>query len=404
MTAFEVVNIGFLPLTDCMFLAVAREKGFALDQGIEMNLTKEQSWASIRDHMAVGHYDAAHMLAPMPIAFNAGLSPFSVPVIAPIALGLGGNAVTIGSSLWHEMKACGALPNVDAATNGAALRSVLKHRKKMGARKIRFAVVHPFSGHNFELRYWFSACGIDPDNDVEIIIVPPPLMPEALAAQRIDGFCVGEPWNSVAVGNGHGAIATTKSAIWRSSPEKILGVQSEFAAKRPDTLNRLLRSIYEAARWCGDAQNRAELSQILASETYVGVPAAALHRALNGDVEIELGQTCEVADFFIPFDRAATFPWQSHALWFYSQMVRWGQMIHTPENLQIAKHAYRPDLYRLALEETGAAIPSANLKVEGALAVETAVGSTGRLMLGPDGFFDNQIFDPEKVSDYIKSF
>lgn len=404
MSRLQTLTAGFLPLTDSMILIAAREKGFAEANGVDLVLMKELSWATIRDRIAVGHLDVSHMLAPMPIAMNAGLVPFSTPIIAPMALGLGGNAITLQRSLWEEIANHSETSNVDALANGRVLRDHVAQRARAGDRKMRFGVVHPFSGHNLELRYWLSSCGINPEEDVEIVIVPPPLMPDALAAGQLDGICVGEPWSSVCVAQGHGRIITTKSQVWKSSPEKVLGVRADWAEQNPDLLSALIKSLYEAARWCGDASNLADLANILARPEYLGVSFETVMRALDGRLDLGSGNDVVLKDFMIPFKRAATFPWQSHALWFYSQMVRWGQISHCEKNMQLAKQAYRPDLYRAALKDTDAIIPSANMKVEGALVSETAVGSTGRLTLGPDGFFDGKIFDPDKVEDYIRSF
>ena len=404
MSSHETVTAGFLPLTDCMLLVAAKEKGFAHKHGVDLQLAKETSWASIRDHMAVGHYEVAHMLAPMPIAFNAGLAPFSVPVIAPMALGLGGNAITVSNKLRQEMMPYLSSSGLSAQEAGDALKEVVSKRKSDKAQKHVFGVVHPFSGHNLELRYWLSSCGVNPVDDVEILIIPPPLMPDALATGKIDGYCVGEPWNSVSVESGDGCIITTKSEIWHSSPEKVLGVQTSWAEQKPDVLNSLILAIYEASRWCSDSSNHLELSKILARSEYIGVSSELILRGLSGNLKLDNQRSMVIDDFLIPYERAATFPWQSHALWFYSQMVRWGLIEHTPQNIEIAQSSYRPDLYRAALLDTDAAIPAANMKVEGALKVPTSVGSTGRLMLGPDGFFDDRGFDPDKLQDYLENF
>lgn len=404
MKSEPTISAGFLPLTDCMLLVAAYEKGFAKGQGINLKLSKEISWANIRDHMALGHYDAAHMLAPMPIAFNAGLMPFSEAVIAPMALGLGGNAVTISTKIWCDMRKYEPSALGDPLQNGHALKRLIDECKAADKPKLRLGVVHAFSGHNLELRYWLSACGINPEADIEIIIVPPPFMPEALELGKIDGYCVGEPWNTVAVENNTGCIVTTKSAIWHSSPEKVLGVQASWAEKNPGTLTALLRALHESSKWCSISENHNELAQILSKEKYLDVSEGIVSKALSGEISLNEDNRFSTGDFFLPFERAATFPWQSHALWFYSQMVRWGLIEHTKENEQIAKQAYRPDIYRSALLTTDAAIPAANMKVEGALKVSTAVGSTGRLMLGPDGFFDDQIFDPDNLDTYLKQF
>jgi NitT/TauT family transport system ATP-binding protein len=201
---------------------------------------------------------------------------------------------------------------------------------------------------------------------------------------------------------GSGRIATVKAALWRSSPEKVLGADERWATANPDTLAALSRALYRAAEWCGDAGNRTALSELMGGPAYLGRPAEWTQPALSGNLHLGDGIDRFVEDFFIPRAKAATFPWKSHALWFYSQMVRWAQVAHSPANAGIARETYRPDLYRAALRPLGVALPGANAKVEGALQVATPVGSAGAsLMLGPDGFFDGTIFDPDRIDDYI---
>jgi NitT/TauT family transport system ATP-binding protein len=402
MTARHQITAGFMPLLDSALLVAAKEKGFAAEEGVELALMRETSWANIRDRLAVGHFQVAHMLAPMPIACNLGLTPLAAPTIASLALGLGGNAVTASNALWSDMTAHGARADLDPARAGAALKAVVAERARAGRAPLRFAVVHPHSGHNYELRYWLAACGIDPDRDIEIVILPPPLMADALHAGNLDGYCVGEPWNTATVMRGAGRIATVKAAIWRGSPEKVLGVQAPWAERNPEALAALLRALYRAALWCGEPTNRAELASLLARSAYIDRPAAWMLPALSGKIGIGGGETVTVEDFFVPFAKAATFPWKSHALWFYTQMVRWRQVAHDKANEKIARETYRPDLYRAALQPLGVALPGANAKVEGALARPTPVGSAGAsLTLGPDGFFNGGLFDPDQIDGYI---
>ncbi|MBK8082494.1 MAG: ABC transporter substrate-binding protein [Devosia sp.] len=396
----DPVIAGFLPLMDSVLLVLAAEKGFAREEGIDLVLVRETSWANIRDRVAVGHFDVAHMLAPMPLAAALGLSPFSVPLLAPMALGLGGNAVTVSTALWGELEAAGAPADADAVGVGAALSRVVRASR----RRLRFGVVHPFSGHNYELRYWLAACGIDPDRDVEIGVLPPALQPEALRAGTIDGYCVGEPWNSLAVERGSGRIATLKSAIWRSSPEKVLGLTESWAMANPALLARLLRAIHRAAAWLRGPEAILEAATLMAEPRYLDLPAALLARGLSGHLVLDPRSRLDTADFFLPEQRAATFPWISHALWFYSQMVRWGHVEHSPDNARRAAATFRPDLYRAALAPLVTNLPTANAKVEGALASATLVtGTRGPLSLGPDGFFDGRIFDPDQIEAYIAS-
>jgi NitT/TauT family transport system ATP-binding protein len=395
---------GFMPLLDSAVLVAAREKGFAAAEGIDLALVRETSWANIRDRLAVGHFQVAHVLAPMPIAANLGLTPLAIPTIAPMALGLGGNAITVLNALWAAMVAHGAGPDFDPVKAGHALKQVVGERAVRSQPSLRFAVVHPYSGHNYELRYWLAACGIGPTRDVDIVIVPPPLMADALEAGSIDGYCVGEPWSTAASLLGRGRIATVKAAIWRSSPEKVLSAGAQWAAGNADALAALLRALCRSAQWCGEAANRGELAQILSGKAYLARPPEWMLHGLSGQLDAGGGDMRRVEDFFVPFAKAATFPWKSHALWFYSQMVRWGQVAHTPENAAIARDTYRPDLYRAALKPLGIALPVANAKVEGALLSPTPVGSAGAsLTLGPDGFFDGGSFDPDRLDAYIAS-
>lgn len=398
------VHAGFLPLVDAALLIAAREKDFAREEGIDLHLSRETSWANIRDRLSVGHFDVAHMLAPLPIAANLGLSPLDVPFIAPMALGLGGNAVTVSNKLWAALADAGAPSDGDPVKVGAALRQVIWGRQSASERPLTFAVVQSFSGHHYELRYWLAACGIDPGRDVTITVVPPPLMVDALRSGRIDGYCVGEPWNSAAVHDGSGRIVTTKSSIWRSSPEKVLGVTREWAEANAETLAALLRALHRASLWCEDESNALELAALLAQPQYLDVPEQVVLPALVNEIALGDSQPKRVADFLIFAGKAATFPWQSHALWFYSQMVRWGQVAHSADHALAARLSYRPDLYRQALAGLGVAMPGASAKIEGALSERTHLpAARGQLVLGPDGFFDGVIFDPDRIEDYISA-
>jgi NitT/TauT family transport system ATP-binding protein len=402
MSERHQITAGFMPLLDSALIVAAKEKGFAEQEGVELALVRETSWANIRDRLAVGHFQVAHMLAPMPIACNLGLTPLASRTIAPMALGLGGNAVTVSNALWAAMEELGARANLDPRSTGRALKAALAERSRRGLRPVRFAVVHPHSGHNYELRYWLAASGIDPDRDVEIVILPPPLMADALGAGTIEGYCVGEPWNTAAVELSLGRIATVKAKIWRGSPEKVLGAQAQWSERHPEALAALLRAIYRAALWCAEPANHSALASVLASPSYIDRPAEWMLPALTGEIRTGGSGVLRVEDLFVPQAKAATFPWKSHALWLYTQMVRWGQIAHSEANAAIARDTYRPDLYRTALRPLGVALPGANAKVEGALKVATAVGSAGAsLVLGPDGFFDGEVFDPDRIDAYI---
>jgi NitT/TauT family transport system ATP-binding protein len=372
--------IGYIRLIDCAGLVAAAERGFAADEGLELSLVPESAWATIRDRLLVGHFDAAHVLAPMTVASSLGVGHLRVPLIAPFALGLGGNAITASCSLWEQMLAEGAAAGASPASQGHALSKVVAARSRAGLAPLTLGMVYPFSCHNYELRYWLAASGVDPDRDVQLVVIPPPFLADALRAGQIDGFCVGEPWSSVAVSVGAGVIVTPTTAIWPRSPEKVLGCRAEWAARHPEELAALLRALYRASLWCGNASNHAELAQLLAAPRYLGMSAELIHRVLAGNLVLTPGaEPTELPGFYVPGGVDASFPWVSHALWFHAQMVRWGQLRSSPDDVAVVRATYRPDLYRSALAPLGADIPAEDMKVE--------------------HFFDGQIFDPAVIRD-----
>ena len=395
------ISAGFMPLTDSALLLVAKEQGFAEAESIELNLVRENSWANMRDRLAIGQFDIAHALAPMPLAANLGLTPFDTRLIAPMAFGLGGNAITVSNAVHDAMSDVSAFDISNAAEAGRALKLVVDQRIAAGNKPLQFGVVHPFSVHNYELRYWLAGSGIAVDKDIEIVVLPPQLMADTLAAGQIDGFCVGEPWNTVAVKRNIGKIATVKAAIWPSSPEKVLAMRESWANKNRDAVGGLLRALHAAAKWCSDENNVHALANILARPDYLNRNVSAIEPGLTGSI-LSDSTLDNGLKFFEPYSRAATFPWQSHALWLYTQMVRWGHVEHQSENIAVARSSFRPDLYRECLAPLGVAVPVANSKLEGGLREMTAVGvSSATLYLGPDGFFDDAIFDPDEMEAYI---
>jgi NitT/TauT family transport system ATP-binding protein len=326
-----------------------------------------------------------------------------VPIVAPISLGLGGNAITVSQALWHAMCAHGADLGASPQTQGEALRAVVRARERDGKEPLTFAMVYPFSAHNYELRYWLAACGIDPDRQVRLIVMPPPLLVDAMREGQIDGFCVGEPWNSLAVSVGAGTIVLPTTHIWRMSPEKVLGCRLEWAQRHPEQLSALVRAIYKSARWCELPENHVELARMLAQLRYVGAPADILLRGLaNRLVLLQGAAPREIADFYVTSRQLATFPWVSHALWFYSQMVRWRQVEYSDQDAALVRATYRPDLYRLALGSLAAA-PVADNKIEGThSAARMLETNSGTVPYGPDGFFDGRVFDPGAVRGYAE--
>jgi ABC-type nitrate/sulfonate/bicarbonate transport system substrate-binding protein len=398
---------GFIPLIDCAVLLVAAEKDFAQAEGVDLQLSREASWSSVRDKLTIGHADCAHLLAGMAIASQLELGNPMVKLIAPMSLGLNGNAITVSNELWARMAATGPLDETSGpAEMGVALAAVIAEDRAAGRPPLHFGMVYPYSGHNYELRYWMAAAGIHPDRDIRLAVVPPPYMPDYLRDGYLDGFCVGEPWNSISVAAGLGRIVVPKAWLWRKSPEKVLGVRADWAEANPETLDALIRALVRAAEWADRAENRDELAAMLARPDYLDVPAELIAKILSGEVPFARGGTAMAIDGHIVFHRGgANFPWRSHAQWIYTQMVRWGQVAASPEAAAAAAASYQPEIYRRALRGTGATVPAANAKVEGALGERIGAGSnSGELYLGPDGFFDGGVFDPDAIDAYIESF
>ncbi|MBK8176765.1 MAG: ABC transporter substrate-binding protein [Rhodospirillales bacterium] len=349
--SLPTITLGFIPLTDCAVLAVASELGFAHRQGIVLRLSREVSWANIRDKVAFGLLDGAQMLAGMPIAATLGINQLRMPMLAPFCLSRNGNAITVSSGLYREMALAGGLRGNDApCVVGHALRAVIDEHRTQGRPPLTFGMVYPFSCHNYELRYWMAACGIDPDIDVRLAVIPPPLMVDSLRDGYVDGFCVGEPWNSLAVEAGLGQIIVSKAEIWRHGVEKMLCVPYALAVEKPDILAALIRALDEAAAWADDPAHRSELVELLAMPAYLNAPAAIIERALNGAmVPARPLAARSVPDFLVLHREGANRPPVDQALWLYSQMVRWQQSACHRGDAQLVRQIFRPDVYEAAL-------------------------------------------------------
>jgi len=359
------LTVGFMPLLDCAAIVAAVEQGFAAAEGLDVRLVRETSWANIRDRLIVGHFDAAHLLGPMTVASTLGVGHLRAPLIAPFSLGLGGNAITASIALWDQMQREGASLGAGPRVQGKALAKVVEARVRAGHEPLTFGMVYPFSCHNYELRYWLAATGIDPERDVRLVVIPPPFLADAMRTGQIDGFCVGEPWSSVAVEAGVGNIVTTTTSIWPLSPEKVIGCRGQWADENPDTLDALIRALYRAALWCEDAANHADLAYMLGAARYVGARANLLQSALGNRLSLSAGTPpVSIPDFHFIACHHATFPWVSHALWFYAQMLRWRQIEEAVGDIGVVRSTYRPDIYRRALAPLNVTLPTADTKVE----------------------------------------
>jgi two-component system, oxyanion-binding sensor len=356
------LRIGFIPLVDAAALIVAVDKGFAAAEGLDVTLVREVSWSNVRDKLNIGLFDAAHLLAPVAIASSLGLGHVKVPIVAPFNLGLNGNAITVSPALHAAIMAEISGDPFDPMTTALALARVVANRRKSGAEPLIFGMTFPFSTHNYQLRFWMAAGGVDPDEDVRLVVLPPPYMVDSLANGHVDAFCVGAPWNSVAVDLGVGQILHFVSDILVRAVEKVLAVRQDWSEKNPDVLAALIRAHDRAAEFIEQLQNRAEAARILSAPERIGVDAEVVQRTLDGRLKISLDGTMRESSRYLLVGRqGAARPDPGQAAWLYAQMVRWGQTSVSPEALKVAMTVFRPDLYDLALgraaEPAGAADP-----------------------------------------------
>lgn len=396
----QELTIGFLPLVDACLPILAREQGFAEAEGISIRLVKDMSWATVLDRLLYGHSDAAHMIAPLAIATTLGRGRPSVPLAVPFVLGLNGNAITLRGELADRVCAHGALG--EPAAVGAALATVARERLSQN-KPLRFGVVHRYSSHNYILRYWLAACGIRPDSDVEITTVPPPFCADALDAGEVDGICVGEPWNSVAVERGAGRIVLATAQIWRRGVEKVLALREPVLDERRESVEALIRALVAAARHFVDPANWDANAAILARSEYLDGSAELIRRAIADRLLLERGgEQVLFPDFMFQYREAATFPWVSQAEWLYTQMIRWENAPFSAQDAARAARVFRPGVYRRALLGTSEPLPGASSKVEGSLTGTTAVGTQqGMIIMEPNRFFDGSVFDPLDLEGYL---
>jgi nitrate/nitrite transport system substrate-binding protein len=271
---------------------------------------------------------------------------------------------------------------------------------------LSFAVVFPYSSHNYLLRYWMADAGIDPDKDVRLIVVPPPQVGHYLRAGMIAGCCVGEPWNTLAVSEGLGRIVVTSRDIWNNHPEKVFAVTRNWAHSNPNTHKAALMALLEACNWLDEPANRPETCELLSQGRYVNVPVDILEKSLTGTLLFASESSPRSAPDYNVFQRyAANFPWRSHAVWFLSQMLRWGELENVEAIDKIAQAVYRPDVFRIAARAVGQSYPEIDTKTEGRHgAVWTQTVPDGELTMGADCFMDGRLFDPQAVADYVAGF
>jgi ABC-type nitrate/sulfonate/bicarbonate transport system substrate-binding protein len=377
------LHIGFIPLVDAAALIVAVDKGFTAAEGLDVTLVREVSWSNVRDKLNIGHLDAAHLLAPVAIASGLGLGHVKVPIAAPFNLGINGNAITVSKALHAAITSEIDGDRFDPMATARALAQVVAKRAKSGAEPLTFAMTFPFSTHNYQLRFWMAAGGVDPDEDVRLVVLPPPYMVDSLASGHVDAFCVGAPWNSIAVDRGVGHILHFASDILARAAEKVLAVRQVWSERNPEILACLVRAVSRAADYVEQPQNRAEVARMLAEPDRVGVDADTIRRTLDGLLKISPdGEVRESSRYLLVGRENTARPDPVQAAWLYAQMVRWGQASISPDALRTAMGVFRADLYDAALKRRGgAAAPPASL-----------------------GAFDGREFDPADITGYLASF
>ena len=411
----EELKLGFIKLTDMAPLAIAYEKGFFEDEGLYVSLEAQANWKVLLDRVITGELDGAHMLAGQPLGATIGFGT-KADVVTAFSMDLNGNAITVSNAVWAEMKK--HVPMADGKPvhpiKADALKPVIDQYKAQG-KPFNLGMVFPVSTHNYELRYWLAAGGIHPgyyapakgditgtlSADALLSVTPPPQMPSTMEAGTIHGYSVGEPWNQQAVFKGIGVPVITDYEIWKNNPEKVLGVSKAWAEANPETHKRLVKALIRAAMWLdeNDNANRQEAVAILARPEYVGADAKVIANSMTGTFEYEKGDKREVPDFNVFFRYNATYPYYSDAIWYLTQMRRWGQIGEAkPDSwyFETAKKVYLPEIYQAAASE---------LVAEGkAKAADfPAAGEEGFRAPSSD-FIDGLTYDGRKPNAYIEQF
>ncbi|MEQ9547967.1 MAG: CmpA/NrtA family ABC transporter substrate-binding protein [Marinobacter sp.] len=411
------LKLGFIKLTDMAPLAVAWEQGFFMDEGLFVELEAQANWKVLLDGVVTGSLDGAHMLAGQPLGATIGYGT-QADIITAFSMDLNGNGITVSNDVWDQMR-----PHIVDNDDGqpahpisaSALKPVIEQYRNEGER-FRMGMVFPVSTHNYELRYWLAAGGLNPgyyapqrgdtsgtlEADVHLSVTPPPQMPATMEAGTIQGYCVGEPWNQQAVFKGIGVPVITDYEIWPNNPEKVFGVTETWAEKYPNTHVRLLRALIRAAHWLdeNDNANREQAVKILARSHYVGADEEVIANSMTGTFEYEKGDVREVPDFNVFFRHYATYPYPSDAIWYLSQMRRWGQIPEPKSDdwyMETAAKVYRADIYKEAAR---------SLIEDGTLSAEDFPDLDAENFARPyqGELIDGVTFTPRKPNAYIDSF
>ena len=411
----EELKFGFIKLTDMAPLAIASENGYFEDEGLYVQLEAQANWKVLLDRVIDGQLDGAHMLAGQPIAATIGYGT-KANVITPISMDLNGNAITVSNKTWEAMKPHVKMDGDKPAhpISASALKPVVQLYKDAG-KPFKMGMVFPVSTHNYELRYWLAAGGLNPgyyapdkgntagtlDADVQLSVTPPPQMPATMEAGTIEGYCVGEPWNQQAVFKGIGVPVISDNSIQKNNPEKVFGLREDFYEKYPNTTIRVVKAMIRAAHWL-DAENnknRPAAVKILSKPNYVGADYNVIANSMTGTFEYEKGDKRSEPDFNVFFRYNATYPYYSDAIWYMTQMRRWGQISEQQTDTwykDMAKKVYRPDIYKQAVNEL---IADGKFKATDFPGVSESDGFRGI----QNDFMDGIPYDGSKPNAYIDS-
>ncbi|WP_293367873.1 CmpA/NrtA family ABC transporter substrate-binding protein [Nevskia sp.] len=364
------ISIGFIPLTDCASVVMAGELGLFKKYGLNVTVSKEASWAAVRDKVLLGQLDAAHMLYGMVYGAHLGIGSQKKDMAILMGINHNGQGITLSSKLAEA-----------GVKDGASLKKAVAKKD----REYTFAQTFPTGTHAMWLYYWLAANGIDPFRDVKNIVIPPPQMVANMRVGNMDGYCVGEPWNARAVFDRIGFTVTTSQAIWKNHPEKVLGTTKEFVDKYPNTARAMVAAVIEASQYIDEMKNRAAVSDIIGGKAYVNAPSQVILGRMQGHYEDGLGKKWSDPDYMKFFaDGEVNFPYLSHAAWFLTQLRRWGLLKEDLDYLAVAKQVNQLDLYSSVAKTLGVPVPASALKTE--------------------TLFDGVVFDPSKAAAYASGF
>jgi nitrate/nitrite transport system substrate-binding protein len=364
------VNFGIIALTDCSPIVIAHEKGLFKKYGITSTVTKGASWAAIRDSLANGDIQATHMLIGMPIASTMGLGGApKVPMVIPWLMNRNGQSISLAKSLKGKV---GADPK--------ALKPLVDAAKASG-NPMSFAMTFPPGTHAMWMRYWLAAGGIHPGDaagggaDISLITIPPPQMVANMQVGKMDGFCVGEPWNAKTINDDIGFTAINTQAIWKDHPEKVCAFTEAFAAKNPNTVKAVLKALHEASVWLDKMENRPEQAKIVSATSYINCPPELILGRLQGKYDMGDGRKFRDPDYMIFSDRNCNYPQPKYCKWWLTQLRRWGFTDGAPDYEGVTQQVMRTDLYEDAMKEIGY--------------------THGGMSDAAESFFDGATFDPK---------